>query len=155
MRLCSQRMGNQWSAITSGGSDSDTAAQGTKRSKVSMSFLEGTAPTSKPRRLHFTCWTQSWSIGKVSYLYGRRSSSFTPVGRAASRWGVLFSSPLVAHFLGGDGCGLQSSRCHFWLWAHSLLGVEEPGGSSMVISPSSSSEITISVISGWSGSKGG
>ena len=97
--------GNQWSAITSGGSGSDAAARGTKRSEVLMSFLEGVAPVSKPRRLHLTQWTQSWSIVKVSYLFGSRSS-FAPVGRAASRWGVLFSSPLVARFLGGDRCGL-------------------------------------------------
>ena len=67
-----------------------------------MSFLEGTAPVSNPRRLPLTRWTQSWSIAKVSYLFGRRSSSFTPVGRAASHQGVLFSSSLVARFLGGD-----------------------------------------------------
>ena len=126
-----------------------------KHSEVSMSSLEGMAPVSNPRRLHLTHCTQSWSIVKVSYLFGRRSSSFTPVGRAASHRGMLFSSPLVAHFLGGDGCGLQSSRCCFQLWAGPLLGAEEPWGSSMVISLSSPSEMTISAISGWSGSKGG
>ena len=123
---CSQMMGNQWSATTSGGSGSNAAAQGMKCSKVSMSFLEGVAPASNPRRLPLTHWTQSWSIVKVSYLFGRRSSSFTPVGRAASHRGMLFSSSLVARFLEGDGCRFQSSRCHFWLWTHSLLGVEEP-----------------------------
>ena len=125
-RPCSQRMGNQWSTITSGGSGSDTAAQGMKHSEVSMSFWEGVAPVSNPRRLPLTHWTQSRSIVKVSYLFGRRSSSFTPVGRAASCQGMLFSSSLVACFFGGDGCGLQSSRCCFWLWTCSLLGVEEP-----------------------------
>ena len=114
-------MGNQWSTITLGGSDSDAAGQGMKCSEVSMSFLEGAAPTSKPRRLHLTCWTQSRSIVKVLYLFGRRSSSFTPVGRATSRRGMLFSS-LVACFLGGDGCGLRSSRCCFWLQFTSCRG---------------------------------
>ena len=104
----------------------NAAAQGTKCSKVSMSFLEGVAPVSNPRRLPLTHWTQSWSIVKVSYLFGRRSSSFTPVGRAASCQGMFFSSSLVAHFLEGDGCGFGSSRCCFQLWTHSLLGVEEP-----------------------------
>ena len=126
-----------------------------KHSEVSMSSLEGVAPVSNPRRLHLTCCAQSLSIAKVSYLFGRRSSSFTPVGRATSHQGVLFSSPLVAHFLGGDGCGLQSSRCHFWLWAGPLLGVEEPRGSPMVISLSSPSKMTISAISSKSGSKEG
>ena len=125
-RPCSQRMGNQWSATTSGGSNSNAAARGMKHSKVSMSFLEGVAPVSNPRILPLTCWTQSWSIVKVSYLFGRRSSSFTPVGRTTSCQGMLFSSSLVAHFLEGDGCRLQSSRCHFQLWTHLLLGVEEP-----------------------------
>ena len=146
-------MGNQWSIITSGGSASDAAALGMKHSEVSMSFLEGVAPVSNPRRLPLTCWTKSWSIVKVSYLFGRRSSSFTPVGRAPSHWGVLFSSSLVARFLGGDGCGLRSSRCYFRLWASSLLGVEEPSGSWMEIS--SSPEMTISVMSSCSDSEGG
>ena len=127
MRMpCSQRMGNQWPTTTSGGSGSDAAARGTKCSEVSMYFLEVVAPAFNPRRLPLTRWTQLWSIVKVSYLFGRRSSSFTTVGRAASRRGVLFSSSLVAHFLEGDRCGLQSSRCCFQLWTHSLLGVEEP-----------------------------
>ena len=125
-RPCSQRMGNQWSTTTSGGSGSDAAAQGKKCSEVSMSSLEGMAPVSNPRRLPLTNWTQLWSIAKVSYLFGRRSSSFTPVGRAASHRGMLFSSSLVVRFLEGDECGLRSSRCHFQLLTHSLLGVEEP-----------------------------
>ena len=123
---CSQRMGNQWSATTLSGSGSNTAAQGTKHSEVLMSFLESMAPAYNPRRLPLTCWAQSWSIVKVLYLFGRRSPSFTPVGRAASHRGMLFSSSLVGRFLEGNGCGFQSSRCHFWLWTHSLLGVEEP-----------------------------
>ena len=124
--LCSRRMGNQWSATTSDGSGFNTAAQGMKHSEVSMSFLEGVAPASNPRRLPLTHWTQSWSIVKVSYLFGRRSFSFTPVGRAASHQCMLFSSSLVTHFLEGDGCGFQFSRCCFKLCTHSLLGVEEP-----------------------------
>ena len=119
-------MGNQWSVITSGGSDSDAAAQGMKHSEVSMSSLEGVASVSKPRRLHLTHCTQPLSRVKVSYLFGRRSYSFALVGRAASHRGMLFSSPLVARFLGGDGCGIQSSRYCFQLLASSLLGVEEP-----------------------------
>ena len=78
------RIGSQWSAITSGRSDSDTAAQSTKQPKVSMSLLEGMVPASSPRRLHLMCWTQSLSEVKVSYLLGRMSSSFTPLGRTAS-----------------------------------------------------------------------
>ena len=124
-----------------------------KHSKVLMSSLEGVTPVSNPRRLHLTCCTQLLSKVKVSYLSGRMSSSFAPVGRAASRWGVLFS-PLVAHFLGGDRCGLQSSRCHFQLWAGPLLGVEELWGSLMVISLLSPSEMMISVIPCESGSEG-
>ena len=67
------RIGSQWSVITSGRSDSDTAAQGMKRLKVSMSLLDGMVPASNPRRLHLTCWTQSLSEVKVSYLLGRMS----------------------------------------------------------------------------------
>ena len=81
---CSWRMGNQWSTTTSGGSGSDPAAQGTKCTEVLMSFLEGVAPAFNPRRLPLTHWTQWWSIVKVSYLFGRRSASFTPLGRATS-----------------------------------------------------------------------
>ena len=141
--------------ITSGGSDSHAAAQCTKCSEVLMSSLEGIVPVSNPRRLHLTWCTQLLSTAKVSYLFGRRSSTFTPVGRAASRWGVLFSPPLIAHFFGGDGHGLQSSRDCFWLWAGSLLGVEAAWGSSMVRSLSSSSEMMISAICSRSGSEGG
>ena len=78
------RIGSQWSVITSGRSNSDTAAQGTKRLKVSMSLLEGVVPASNPRRLHLTRWTQSLSEIKVSYLLGRMSSSISPLGRTAS-----------------------------------------------------------------------
>ena len=124
--------------ITSGSSDSDAAVQGMKHSMVSMSSLEGVVPVSHPRRLHLIWCAQLLSAVKVSYLFGRRSSSFTPVGRVTSLWGMLFSSPLVACFLGGDRCRLRSSRCCFQLWAGSLLGVEEPLGSSMVTSISSS-----------------
>ena len=89
-----------------------------------MSSLEGIVPVSNPRRLHLTWCTQLLSVAKVSYLFGRRSSTFAPVGKVASHWSVLFSSPLIAHFFGGDGCGLRSSRDCFWLRAGSLLGVE-------------------------------
>ena len=112
--------------------DSHAAAQGTKCSEVSMSSLEGVVPVSNPRRLHLTQCTQLLSAAKVSYLFGRRSSTFTPVGRAASHWGMLFSPPLIACFFGGDGRGLQSSMDCFWLWAGSLLGVEAAQGSLMV-----------------------
>ena len=78
------RIGSQWSVITSERSDSDAAAQGTKWPEVSMSFLEGMVPASNPRRLHLMCWTQSLSEVKVSYLFGRMSSSITPPGRTAS-----------------------------------------------------------------------
>ena len=91
-----------------------------------MSSLEGMDPVSNPKRLHLTHCSQSLSMVKVSYLLGRRSFSFAPVGRAASHQGMLFSSPLVARFLGGDGHGLRSSRGHFQLRASPLLGVEEP-----------------------------
>ena len=83
-RPSSWRMGNQWSVITSGGSDSHAAAQGTNRSEVLMSSLEGVVPASNPRRLHLTQCTQLLSAARVSYLFGRMSSIFTPLGRAAS-----------------------------------------------------------------------
>ena len=123
-RPSSQRIGSQWLVITSGKSNSDAAAQGTKHSEVLMSFLEGVIPVSNPRRLHLMCWTQSLSPAKVSYLLGRMSSSVTPLGRTASRGGVLLSSCSVAHFFGGDVCGLCYSSGHFWLRPSSLFGVE-------------------------------
>ena len=58
-RPSSQRIGSQWSVITSGRSNSGAAAQGTKCSEVSISFLEGVVPASNSRRLHLMCWTQS------------------------------------------------------------------------------------------------
>ena len=97
---------------------------GVKRFEVSMSSLEGVVPVSNPRRLHCTWCTQLLSAAKVSYLFGRRSSTYAPVGRAASSWSVLFSSPLVAHSFGGDGHRLWSSGLRFQHWAGSLLGVE-------------------------------
>ena len=118
------RIGSQWSVITSGRSDSDAAAQGTKQSEVSMSFLEGVVPASNPSRLHLMCWTQSLSEVKVSYLLGRMSSSVTPLGRTASRRGVLLSSSSVGRFFGGDECGLLSSKGHFWFQAGSTFGIE-------------------------------
>ena len=48
------RMGSQCSVITS-----NTAVQGTKQLKFSISLLEGEAPASNPRRLPLTLWTQS------------------------------------------------------------------------------------------------
>ena len=78
------RIGSQWSVITSGRSDSDATARGTKWPEVSMSLLEGVVPASNPRRLHLTHWAQSLSEVKVSYLWGRMSSSVTPLGRTAS-----------------------------------------------------------------------
>ena len=114
-RPSSQRIGSQWSVITSSKSDSDAAARGTKCSEVSMSFLEGVVPGSNPRRLHLTRWTKPLSAAKVSYLLGRMSSSVTPLGRAASRGGMLLSSSSVACFFGGDEHGLLSSKGHFWL----------------------------------------
>ena len=90
------RIGSQWSVITSGRSNSDAVTWGTKWSKVSMSFLEGMVPASNPRRLHLTRWTQSLSEVKVSYLLGRMSSSVTPLGRTASRGGMLLSSSSAA-----------------------------------------------------------
>ena len=101
-----------------------TAARGTKCSEVSMSSLEGIVPVSNPRRLHLTQCTELLSTVKVLCLFGRRSSIFAPVGRATSHWSMVFSSPLVARFFGGDRCGLQSSRDCFWLQAGSLLGVQ-------------------------------
>ena len=145
----SWRMGNQWSATTSGGSVSNAAAQGTKCSEVSMSSLEGVTPDPNSRRLPFTCRAQLWSAVKVLYLFGRRSS-FTPVGKAASCRGVLFS-PSLACFLEGDGCGLQSSRCHFRLRINALLSEEELEGSWL---GRSSSEMTIVAMSSGSSFKG-
>ena len=141
--------------MTSGGSGSCAAAQGVKRFEVLMSSLEGVVPVSNPRRLHHTWCTQLLSVAKVLYLFGRRSSTFAPVGRAASSWSMLFSSPLVAHFFGGDGCGLWSSRLYFQHWAGSLLGGEAACGTSRVRSLSSSPEMTISATSSGSGSKRG
>ena len=118
------RIGSQWSVITSGRSDSDAAARGTKWPEVLMSLLEGVVPVSCPRRLHLTCWTQSLSEVKVSYLLGRMSSSVTPLGRTASRGGGLPSFSSVAHFFGGDEHGLLSSKGHFQFQADSTFGVE-------------------------------
>ena len=123
-RPSSQRMGSQLSVITSGKSNSDAATWGMKCSKVSMFFLEGVVPGSNPRWLHLMHWTQLLSAAKVSYLLGRIFSSVTPLGRAASQEGVLLSSSSVAHFFGGDECGLLSSKGHFWLKTGSLIGVE-------------------------------
>ena len=127
-RPSSWRIGSQWSVITSGRSDSDAAARGTKRSEVSMSFLEGVVPASNPRRLHLTHWTQSLSAAKVSYLLGRMSSSVTPLGRTASRGGVLLSSSSAVCFFGGDEHGLLSSKGRFWLQTGSLFGIEAAWG---------------------------
>ena len=150
-RPSSLRIGSQWSVITSGRSDSDATAQGTKQSEVSMSFLEGVVPASNPRRLHLTCWTQSLSEVKVLYLLGRMSSSVTPLGRTASWGGVLLSSSSVARFFGGDRCGLLSSKDHFWFQAGSPFGVEAAWGISMGRSASSSSDMTTAATSSWSG----
>ena len=144
------RIGIQLSVITSGRSDSDNAAQGTKWSKVSMSFLEGVVPASNPRRLHLMCWTQLLSEVKVSYLLGRMSSSVTTLGRTASRGGVLLSSS-DARFFGGDEHGLLSSKGHFWFQAGSPFGVEAAWGISMGRSASSSSDITTAATSSGSG----
>ena len=146
-------IGSQWLVITSGKSDSDAAAQGTKCSEVLMSFLEGVVPASNPKRLHLTRWTQPLSAAKVSYLLGSMSSSITPLGRAASRGDVLLSSSSVAHFFGGDMCGLWSSSSHFWLRAGSLFGVEAAWGISMGRSASSSSDIMTAATSSGSGSR--
>ena len=145
-RPSSQRMGSQWLVITSGKSDSDAAARGTKRSEVSMSFLEGVVPASNPRRLHLMCWTQPLSAAKVSYLLGRMSSSVTPLGRAAYRGGMLLSSSSVACFFGGDVHGLRSS-------SGSLFGIEAAWGISMGRSASSSSDIMTAATSSGSGSR--
>ena len=145
------RIGSQWSVITSGRSDSDAAARGTKWSEVSMSFLEGVVPASNPRRLHLTCWTQMLSEVKVSYLLGRMSSSITPLGRTASQGGVLPSSSSVARFFGGDERGLLSSKGHFWFQAGSTFGIETAWGISMGRSVSSSSDMTTAVTSSGSG----
>ena len=153
MRPSSWRIGSQWSVITSGRSNSDAAAQGTKQSEVSMSFLEGMVPASNPRRLHLMRWTQSLSEAKVSYLLGRMSSSVTPLRRTASRGGVLLSSSSIALFFGGNECGLLSPRGHFWLQTGSLFGVEAAWGISMGRSASSSSDIMTAATSSGSGSR--
>ena len=98
------------------------------------------------------CWTQPLSAVKVSYLLGRMSSFFTPLGRAASRGGMLLSSSSVARFFEGDGHGLLSSRGHFWLKTGSLIGVEAAWGTLMVRSMSLSSEMTTPATSSGSGS---
>ena len=108
--------------MTSGGSGSCAAAQGVKCFKVLMSSLEGVAPVSNPRRLHHTWCTQLLSVVKVSYLFGRRSSTFTPVGRAASCWSILFSSPLIAHFFGGDRHGGDRASLPALGWFTSWCG---------------------------------
>ena len=96
-----------------------------------MSFLESVVPASNPRRLHLTCWTQSLSETKVSYLLGRMSSSVTCLSRTASWGGVLLSSSSVALFFGSDERGLLSSKGHFWFQTGSLFGVEAAWGISM------------------------
>ena len=156
-RPSSWRMGNQWSAITSGGPDSQAAAQGMNHSEVLMSSLESVVPASNSRRLHLTLCAQSLSAARVSYLLGRMSSIFTPLGRAASCSGMLSSSSCVARFLGGDGCAPWSCGLHFRCWAGSLLSVEAASGcgTSMVMSPSSLSEMTTSAMSSGSGLKRG
>ena len=93
------------------------------------------------------CWTQSLSEVKVSYLFGRMSSSITPLGRTASWGGVLPSSSSVAHFFGGDERGLLSSKGHFWFQAGSTFGVEAAWGISMGRSVSSSSDMTTAAMS--------
>ena len=92
--------------------------------KVSMSLLEGMVPASNPRRLHLTCWIQSLSEIKVSYLLGRMSSSITPWGRTALQGGRLSSFSSVTRYFGGDEHGLLSSKGHFWFQAGSTFGVE-------------------------------
>ena len=141
------RIGSQWLVINSGRSDSDAATQGTKWSEVSMSFLEGMVPASNPSRLHLMRWTQLLSEVKVLYLLGRMSSSATPLGRTASRRGVLLSSSSVACFFGGDDCGLLSFKGHFWFQAGSTFGVEAAWGISMGRSVSSSSDMTTAATS--------
>ena len=118
-----------------------------------MSFLEGVVPVSKPRRLHLMCWTQLLSPAKVSYLLWRMSSSVTPLGRTASWRGVLLSSSSVAHFFGGNVCGLHSSSSHFWLRPGSLFGAEAAWGISIGRSASSLSDITTATTSSGSGSR--
>ena len=118
------RIGSQWSVITSGRSDSDATARGTKQLKVSMSLLEGVIPASSPRRLRLMCWTQSLSEVKVSYLLGRMSSSVTPLGRTASQGGMPPSFSSVACFFGGDEHRLLSSKGCFGFQAGSTFGVE-------------------------------
>ena len=98
------------------------------------------------------CWTQPLSAVKVSYLLGRMSSSFTPLGRAASHGGMLLYSSSVARFFEGDGHGLLSSKGHFWLKTSSLFGVEAAWGTSMVRSMSLSSEMMTPATSSGSGS---
>ena len=107
------RIGSQWSVFTSGRSNSDAAAQGTKQPKVSMSLLEGVVPAYNPRRLHLMRWTQSLSKVKVSYLLERMSSSVTPPGRTASQGGGLSSFSFVARFFGGDAL-LVPGWFNFW-----------------------------------------
>ena len=152
-RPSSRRIGSQWLVITSGRSDSDAAARGTKHSEVSMSFLEGVVPASNPRRLHLTRWTQSLSAAKVSYLLGRMSSPVTPLGRTASRGGMLLSCSSAARFFGDDECGLLFSKGRSWLQTGSLFGVEAAWDISMGRSASSSSDITTAATSSGSGSR--
>ena len=127
-RPSSRRIGSQWLVITSGKSDSDAAARDTKCSEVSMSSLKDMVPASNPRRLHLMHWTQLLSAVRVSYLLGRMSSSFTPLGRAASHGGMLLSCSSVAHFFGGNEHGLLPSKGCFWLKTGSLIGVEAAWG---------------------------
>ena len=87
-RPSSRRIGSQCLVITSGKSDSDAAARGTKCSKVSISFLEGVVPGSNPRRLHLMCWTQR-------YLQQRFHTSWG---------GCLPLSPLWVELLHGEAC---------------------------------------------------
>ena len=150
-RPSSRRIGSQCSVITSGRSSPDAAARDMKCSEVSMSSQKGMVPASNPRRLHLTHWTQLVSAAKVSYLLGRMSSFFTPVGRTASRRGVILSSSSVARFFGGDVCGLLSSSVHFWLRVGLLFGIEAAWGISMGRSASSSSDIMTAATSSGSG----
>ena len=150
-RASSQRIGSQWSVITSGRSNSDAAAQGTKCSEVSMSFLVGVVPAFNPRRLYLMCWTESLSEAKVSYLLGRMSSSVTTLARTTYQGGMLLSSSSVALFFEGNEHGLLSSKGCFWLQTGSLFGVEAAWGISMGRSASSSSNITTAATSSRSG----
>ena len=118
-----------------------------------MSFLEGVVPSSNPRRLHLTCWTQPLSAAKVSYLLGRMSSLVTPLDRAVSWGGMLLSSSSVTHFFGGDVCGLWSSSGYFWLRPGSLFGVEAAWGISIGRSASLSFDITTAATSSRTGSR--